>query len=164
MENLNQAKCIFNSPIEIALRLLFILNKTSRPLDLQRLIYYNYLIVHSSDIPEAPKSIHADLPRRSGEILLNRAIFKRSLNLLILKDMITVKYSSNGILFFRNDKTEQFISYFQTSYSRELDARASWLSEKFDRLNDEDLEVLMKTNVGKWGSEFSVINDYSEGN
>ena len=103
---------VFNSPLEIALRLLFIVNRTSKSLDLQRLIYYNYLIVHSSDIPESPGSIHADLPRRSCEMLVNRTIVKKGLTLLVSKDLIAVKYSNEGILYGKNNNTDLFIQNF----------------------------------------------------
>ena len=155
---------IFNSPLEIALRLLFILNRTSKPLDLQRLIYYNYLLIHSSDIPNAPKSIHADLPRRSNEMLVNRTIVKKGLTLLLLKDLIDVNYSKNGIQYKKNENTEAFIQYFESSYSKQLLERADWLCSNFDIMSDKELTQLIETNIGKWGSEFSVIYDEVDDN
>jgi hypothetical protein len=153
---------VFNSPLEIALRLLFIFNKTSRSLDLQRLIYYNYLLVHSADIPNSPKSIHADLPRRSCEMSVNRAVVKKGLTLLILKDLISVKYSNDGIQYRKNNNTESFAQYFESVYSQHLQERADWLCSNFDNLNDEQLSQLIEANMGKWGSEFSVIYDESD--
>jgi len=153
---------VFNSPLEIALRLLFIFNKTSRSLDLQRLIYYNYLLVHSADIPNSPKSIHADLPRRSYEMLVNRSVVKKGLTLLILKDLISVKYSSDGIQYRKNNNTESFAKYFESAYSKHLQERADWLCSTFDKLNDKQLTQLIEVNIGKWGSEFSVIYDESD--
>jgi hypothetical protein len=156
---------VFNSPLEIALRLLFVLNRTSRSLDLQRLIYYNYLLVHSADIPNSPKSIHADLPRRSCEMLVNRAVVKKGLMLLLLKDLIGVEYSNNGIQYRRNNNTESFIQYFESIYSRQLKERADWLCSHFDDLNDKQLTELIEANIGKWGSEFSVIyNELDDNN
>ena len=150
---------VFNSPLEIALRLLFIFNKTSKPLDLQRLIYYNYLLVHSADIPNSPKSIHADLPRRSCEMLVNRTVVKKGITLLLLKDLIGVKYLKDGILYKKNKNTESFIQYFESVYSKQLQERADWLCSNFDKLTDSQITRLMDSNIGKWGSEFSVIYD-----
>jgi len=156
---------VFNSPLEIALRLLFVLNRTSRSLDLQRLIYYNYLLVHSADIPNSPKSIHADLPRRSCEMLVNRTVVKKGLTLLLMKDLIGVEYSSNGIQYRRNNNTKSFTQYFESIYSRQLKERADWLCSNFDDLNDKQLTELIEANIGKWGSEFSVIyNELDDNN
>lgn len=162
MENLEKKPLLFNSPLEIALRLLFVFNRTSKALDLQRLIYYNYLLVHSSDVPKGPKSIHADLPRRSSEMLVNRTVVKRGLTLLLLKDLISVQYDANGILYAKGVNTEHFVNFLNSSYSEELINRADWLCSKFDSLSDDDLSNFMKSNIGKWGSEFSMIyNDVS---
>ncbi|MGD0978045.1 MAG: ABC-three component system middle component 2 [Candidatus Bathyarchaeia archaeon] len=151
---------VFNSPLEIALRLIFVLNRTSRPLDLQRLIYYNYLLVHSADIPDSPKSIHADLPRRSCEMLVNRDVVKKGLMLLLLKGLIGVEYSKeDGIQYKRNDNTESFAKYFESVYSKQLKERADWLCSNFDDFDDKRLAQLIESNIGKWGSEFSVIYD-----
>lgn len=155
---------IFNSPLEMGLRLLFIFNKTSKPLDQQRLIYYNYLLVHSADIPNSPKSIHADLPRRSCEMLVNRSVVKKGLTLLLLKDLIDVEYSKSGILYKKNHNTELFVQYFDSDYSKLLQERAEWLCSKFDELTDSQITQLMDSNLGKWGSEFSVIYDEEDNN
>jgi hypothetical protein len=153
---------VFNSPLEIGLRLLFILNRTSRLLDLQRLIFYNYLIVHSSDIPDSPGSIHADLPRRSCEMLVNRDIVKKGLTLLISKNLIGVKYSKEGILYGKNENTDILLKNFESEYSTLLYDRAEWLCSNFDNFSDDKLSLFIEENLGKWGSEFSAIYDYSD--
>lgn len=164
MEKIKNANrvLIFNSPLEISLRLLFIFNATTKSLDLQRLIYYNYLLVHSADILNAPKSIHADLPRRSCEMLVNRTIVKKGLTLLLSKDIIAVKYLKNGIEYKKNNNTNSFLQYFESSYSKQLQERANWRCSNFDNLTDRQLAGLIESNIGKWGSEFSVIYDEVE--
>lgn len=70
----------FNSPFEIGLRALIILS-VNQPtcLDLQRLVYYDYLVLHTSDIgtPNSPDSIHPATPHRSGEIVVRRRAMQR---------------------------------------------------------------------------------------
>lgn len=146
---------IFNSPIDVALRLVFIIGKTSIPLDIHRLTYYSYLLVHSADIPNGPRSIHADLPKRSSEIAVNPKLIKRGLNLLISKGLITVNYSpKTGIEYFKNKNTIDFLGFFESKYSVLLSERADWLCKTFDYYTDEGLTDIMNKNVGIWGSEF----------
>ncbi len=161
MEEIKSKKSlIFNSPLEIALRLLYIFNSASGPLDLQRLIYYHYLLIHSGDIPEAPESIHPSLPTRSCEMLVNREILKKSLTLLVLKDLVAVKYSKkNGIQYAKNKQTEVFINYLESPYSKLLMERANWLCSTFDSYADKQLSQLINSNLEQWGSEFSPIGD-----
>lgn len=154
---INSGISAFNSPLEVALRLLFIFNNSKRSFDLQRLIYYNYLLIHSSDIPNAPTSIHADLPRRSCEMLVNRKVIQKALTILLSRGLIDVIYLKNGIEYKKNNNTELFTNYFDSAYSKQLQERSQWLSAEFDKLDDKKLSKLMDSNLGKWGSEFSVI-------
>jgi hypothetical protein len=150
----------FNSPIEMGLRLLFLFKNTEKEgLDLQRLIYYNYLLVHTSDVsdlPGAPKSLHPNLPDRSGEILISRKIIESGVKLLLSKGLICIGYTKTGIKYKRNDETKPFLEYFESKYSKELDKNANWICQKFDKLQDEKLNDFMTKNLGKWGSEFSI--------
>lgn len=153
---------VFNSPVEIALRLLFIFSKSNRPFDLQRLIYYHYFLIHSSDA-DGPVSIHPKLPFRSCEMLVNRTVFKQGLTLLVSKDLVSVIYSKKvGITFTKNPKTDLFLKYFESNYSKRLEECAIWVCTKFDSLTDGQLADLVDTNLGKWGIEFSPIDDEVE--
>lgn len=82
--------------------------------------------------------------------------------MLISKDLIFAIYEKEGIAYCKNNNTDIFIQIFKSEYSTELRQRADWLCANFDNVSDEKLEELMKENIGNWGSEFSVINDYSE--
>jgi hypothetical protein len=63
----------FNSPLECGLRLLFVLVAANRTRsDLQRLISYDYLLIHSGDIANGPHSLHPPVPFRGTELLVKR--------------------------------------------------------------------------------------------
>ena len=53
----SQPHRLFNTPLECGLRLLFLLNACyPKRGDLQRLISYDYLMVHSGDVGDGPAS------------------------------------------------------------------------------------------------------------
>ena len=148
---------IFNSPLEIGLRLLFILNNTNKHgLDIERLLYYNYLVIHSSDVSPNVESLHPSFPNRSCEILISRDIISKGLKLLLSKSLICVDYNKNGLKYKKNDNTQKFLTYFESTYSKELDEKAKWACETFDEISDKKLKDYMEGQLGKWGSEFSV--------
>src|SRR5437879_6232450 len=90
----------FNTSLESGLRSLFILNSVAPNLrDLQRLIYYDYLIVHSSDVPDGPLSLHPPIPHRSGEWLVRRELVQEGLNLMFSKELIIKMYDPCGIIY-----------------------------------------------------------------
>ena len=147
----------FNSPLETGLRLLFVFNNTNkRFLDIQRLVYYNYLLIHSSDIPEAPfESLHPEMPNRSCEILIGRKIIQKGINLLLSKGLICVHYEKSGVRYNSNENTSLFMGYLSSKYSKELEKRAKWVCEKYDSMSDHKLNEFMQNNLGTWGAEFS---------
>ncbi|MCE0451400.1 ABC-three component system middle component 2 [Brevibacillus sp. AF8] len=85
MANKEKSECGgFNSPFEVGLRTLIILAVNSPiSLDLQRLIYYDYLILHSKDVgvENCPPSLHPDIPNRSGGLIVRRKAMQLGLEL-----------------------------------------------------------------------------------
>jgi hypothetical protein len=84
----------FNSPLECGLRALALL-AAAQPAacDLQRLVFYDYLLVHSGDVPAGPDSIHPPTPLRSGEALVRRHWIERGLLLMISRELIIRTFS-----------------------------------------------------------------------
>ncbi|WP_373272582.1 ABC-three component system middle component 2 [Escherichia coli] len=61
----------FNTPLEYGFRALFILDAADNvAMDLQRIVSYDYLLVHTSDVPRGPKSLHPAVPHRGAELLV----------------------------------------------------------------------------------------------
>ena len=82
MAETNQTLQTFNSPIETGMRALILL-AASYPaqMDLQRILEFEYMMVHTEDV-DGPPSIHPALPLRSGELLVRRQLIERGLMLM----------------------------------------------------------------------------------
>jgi len=146
---------IFNGRIELALRTLYLLKHSNKDLDLQRILYYNYLMVHSSDISGGPISLHPDLPNRSCEIIVLREKFKEAIQMLISKEIIGVKYKKKGVYYTKNEKTLNFLNYFESDYSKNIDKIAKWTCDYFGKEKDVKISQFINNNLSKWGEEFS---------
>src|SRR5258708_5507324 len=85
---------LFNTPVESGLRSLFVLEAV-RPsgCDLQRLIIYDYFLVHSADVPSGPASLHPATPMRSGELLVRRKLIEAGLNVLMRKGLVEKSFT-----------------------------------------------------------------------
>src|SRR3979411_2027900 len=76
----------FNSALETGVRALAVLAEASpRALDLQELVYFDYLIVHSGDAG-GPTSLHPNTPLRNGELLVRRTIIEQGVLLMVSAD------------------------------------------------------------------------------
>jgi len=146
---------LFNSPMEAGLRSLTLLVAGYPNYhDLERLVIYDYLLIHSGDIGDGPKSIHPDTPHRSGEILIKRPIVESGLKNMIAKGLIEAKYSKSGITYAATEVSSPFLDSLQAIYTREIIEIADWVVEVFGGYNIDDLKALVNGNLNVWGGEF----------
>jgi hypothetical protein len=150
---------LFNTPLECGLRLLFILHACKpHKFDLQRLITYDYLLVHSGDIEESQSSLHPAVPFRGSEWLVKRDLVKNALDLMFARELIDKKLESTGIFYGASELTSKFIELLKSNYAQNLFNRAQWLADRFGAISDAELELYMTANVGKWGAEFERLS------
>lgn len=147
---------VFNTPLEIGLRVLYLLNELQpEGCDLQRLVYYDYILVHSSDIPGGPRSIHPSIPHRSTEILVKRELLKKGLTLMQSKQLVDSVFAPSGITYEATELTRPFLEYNQSEYAQKLKEISKWLVNEFKFYSDESLSNFIKNNLDVWGGEFS---------
>ena len=146
----------FNSPLETGLRALFLLDATApEKSDLQRLIFYDYLLVHSADPEGGPPSLHAPVPPRSGESEVRRELLVHGLNLMFAKELVDKHYGSSGLLFGISELTRPFLGYLQSPYALRLRELSRWVASHFGAYSDTALRQYMIQHLGRWGAEFN---------
>ena|ERR1051326_5516665 len=147
---------VFNTPLEIGLRTLFILCKFSpATLSLESLVYLDYFTIHSGDIKSGPKSLHPKYPFRSSEIIIKREILQKGLTFLLSKELIEVKLSNEGIKYSATKIGVHVESLFDSNYSKNLRTICDWVYNHFSSFTDKNLKDLADLNIEKWGGEFS---------
>ena len=139
--------------------MLFVLDAGSgRASDLQRLISYDYLLVHSGDAPNGPNSLHPSVPFRGTELLVKRDLLSAGLNQMFSRELITKTFDTSGILYRATELTTAFIALLKSDYSKALRARSQWLMEHYGAMTDADLTTFMSANIGRWGAEFERLS------
>lgn len=145
----------FNSPLEVGLRALFLLDACApTKVDLQRLVTFDYLAVHSADAG-GPPSLHPDLPFRGGEWLVRRQMVQAGLDLMFAKEIVEKSLAAQGIVYAATDLTTAFLSHLSSNYSENLRTKARWVSANFAGIPDDTLAAFMGQRVGQWGAEFT---------
>jgi hypothetical protein len=147
----------FNSPLEIGLRALVVLNE-AYPLEysLQRLVVLDYLIVHSDDIPDGPEGLHPKTPHRNNELLVRRKVLNEGLHLYQSRGLISQRFQSEGIYFGATESSSSFLDVLQSEYVIGLRQRAQWARVRFGADSDEVLTALVRDQIGNWGAEFTL--------
>jgi hypothetical protein len=126
-------------------------------LDLQYLVFFDYLTVHSGDIEEGPESLHAPLPLRSGELAVRRDLIERGLLLMMSRGLIQKLSTSSGFQYVVTDAAGSFLSMLSSQYISKIKERAKWVTKTFSQHTLEDLKVVERSFFQEWSTQFQVI-------
>lgn len=147
----------FNSSLETGIRALIVLVASyPQALDLQRMVDYDYLVVHSGDVG-GPDSLHPPLPMRASELLVRREIIEAGLLLMMSKGLVVRLPSETGIRYMATDSASPFVASFSSKYLKELQHRAMWAIDEFGSKSSEELREIMTGFFDSWTSEFHPI-------
>jgi ABC-3C biological conflict system middle component len=147
---------LFNTPLEIGLRALFILGHFfPKALSIETIIYLDYFAIHSGDLKQGPKSLHPKYPFRSSELVVKREILQKGLSLLVSKELIQVQLRNEGIFYIITDIGKHVQTLFDSKYSTQLASMSKWLNERFGTSTESELADIVSANIEKWGGEFS---------
>jgi hypothetical protein len=146
----------FNSPIETGIRALILLAESyPAQLDLQRILEFDYIMVHTGDV-DGPPSIHPALPLRSGELLVRRQLIERGLMLMISRGLISRHATPNGFMYQAEDDAGPFIDALTAEYLADLKNRAEWVVDRFSEMGDHEIRVLLSQVYDQWSREFQI--------
>jgi len=144
----------FNTPLETGIRSLAILTAIfPRSLDLQYLVFFDYLTVHSGDV-EGPESLHAPLPMRSGELIVRRELIERGLFLMMSRGLVHRLSESTGFHYAVTDTAGAFLSMLSSQYISKLKERAEWVTETFGEATPEELKTVERQFFHAWSMQF----------
>jgi len=151
----------FNSPLETGVRSLVILNAVfPNSLDLQRLVNFDYLVVHSSDAG-GPESLHAPLPLRSGELLVRRGLIEKGLILMMSRGLISREPTLSGIQYVAADAANPFLEALNSTYMFKLKERAAWVAERFHDATSDEISNTTRSFFNDWATQFQAIESPS---
>src|ERR1700712_1779461 len=93
------AASAFSSPLETGIRSLGVLVASyPQSFDLQRLVVFDHLIVHTGDLG-GPASLHPRLPLRSAELIVRRGLVERGLMLMVSRGLLNRVVNEDGIAY-----------------------------------------------------------------
>ena len=156
MPEATQSVRTFNSPIETGVRALILLAESyPQQLDLQRILEFDYIMVHTGDV-DGPPSIHPAVPLRSGELLVRRQLIERGLLLMISRGLVRRHATPNGFTYQAEDDAGPFLDALTAEYLDELKDRATWVVDRFNDMNDHDIRVMLTRVYDQWSREFQT--------
>lgn len=147
----------FNGPIEVGLRALAVLNEAfPKAYSLQRLVIFDYLVVHSDDVPGGPRGLHPKTPHRGSELLVRRSALQDGLLLFQSRGLLERRFEEVGIFFSATERSAAFLDALRTEYTLDLRERAKWVVCGYGEIPQEELENMVREHLGRWGAEFEL--------
>ncbi|WP_051686332.1 ABC-three component system middle component 2 [Chryseobacterium hispalense] len=147
----------FNNQLEIGLRLLSILNEAfPKKINLQSLLYIDYIIIHSGDFDNTTTSIHAPVPYRESEIFIRRNLIKDSLDFLLYKNLVDIIYDADGISYIATEDSTPFLDKLSELYTKELLIRVKWFFNKYESTDELILRTIFSTRNNLTNTEFNI--------
>jgi hypothetical protein len=144
----------FNSALETGIRSVGILAAAHpRSFDLQRLVAFDHLVVHTGDIG-GPDSLHPELPMRSAELLVRRELVERGLLLMISRNLVNREATASGVYYSAGEFSETFIASLTSPYLVALRARSDWVAERFKDVAEDPFREFMAATFGRWMEQF----------
>lgn len=145
---------IYNNPLEIGIRCLVIINNNNlnEGLDIERLMYLDYLCLNTNDLG-GESSLHAPVPKRGVQVFARKELILKGLKILASKELLEVALSKNGIFYKSNRNTSLFLNYFHSEYFHRLKDRVIWTMGKFEEYNNEALNHFINNHLHEWGSD-----------
>lgn len=149
----------FNTPLEAGIRIVALLEAAyPRYFDLQKLIAFDYLLVHTGDVG-GPKSLHPPVPLQSAALLVRRKIVERALLLMMTRDLVERKVGSEGILYRGGENATPFIRMLESHYLTELRERAVWLVDTLADHSETEFRQIMRECFERWVEEFQIAEN-----
>ena len=147
----------FNSSFETGVRcIVILLAMYPKRVDLQRLVYLDYLSVHSGDA-EGPESLHAALPMRSAELAVRRQILEAGLLLMRNYSLVNQHATSEGFVFSVTERAGTYLSMLQAPYLMKLMDRASWVADEFGGADLAEFQAIEKRFFQQWSTSFQRL-------
>ena len=147
----------FNSPLEAGIRAVAILAAAyPRSFDLQQLIAFDHLLVHTGDVG-GPASLHPPVPLRSAELLVRRKLVERALLLMMTRDLVSREVGLDGIHYTAGENAVPFLAAVQSHYVKALQERAHWLVGQLRGMPNSEFRALMRRLFDHWVEEFQNV-------
>ncbi len=154
---------VFNSAFETGLRALCTLSAGwPHEFDVQQLLAFDHIIVHSSDMPGGPISLHPQVQQRNGELLVRRPLIQKGLALMEAKRLVSTRVSNAQILYVSTDLAPVFLDSLANPYLQKLIERADWAVSTFGELGPDAFFNVFNAAFDRWSTEFQ-ISDVSLG-
>lgn len=159
MTEASHTEQVFNSAFETGLRALCALSAGHpHEYDIQQLLAFDHIIVHSGDMPGGPPSLHPQVQQRNGELLVRRPLIQTGLALMETKGLVNTRASRSQILYAATELAPVFLDSLENAYLLDLIERANWAVSALSELGPRSFFNVFNAAFDRWSAEFQIAD------
>lgn len=130
---------IFNTPFEVSLRILIILNTVKSRVSAERITAFDFISTYGKDFGVSEYNLHGDNSFRFSEYTLKRKIISESLKELVLKGYVNAYCNKNGFNYSISKSGTDFCNALNDNYAEEFATIVNKSNKVYQKYSDRKL-------------------------
>jgi len=139
---------IYNTSLEISMRVLLLLNAANEPLNIDRMVYLDIFSLYSKQYGYGTENLHGENKESANEYTIRRAAIDNSIKELLARGLINVDYSNKGYRFKIANTGTQICESINNEYANKYSQNIKLVHEKIKNKSENELMILL-TNVSE---------------
>ncbi|MFA7118915.1 MAG: ABC-three component system middle component 2 [Sphaerochaetaceae bacterium] len=127
---------VFNSPLEVSIRLMLLLSLSSEPMTIDRIAAFDFMALFSKQVGLSEKNIQGDNEFCFSEYASRRPIIVQAIKDLVLYGLIDVKVDNNGYSYQATPEGRQRVAFLKSEYAVSYQEQIVCISNAFQGKTD----------------------------
>lgn len=138
---------LYNTSFEVSLRVLLLLDKSNRAINVDTLTYLDFISVYAKDFAVSEFNVNGENRYKHGELSAKRRMINSALKRLVLDRFVKVTVSDSGMLYGINELGKEYVKQLDSEYAIEYSHAAEQVIKKYGHLSDKELVQILNENA-----------------
>lgn len=130
---------LFNTPFELSLHVVLLLDVTDTGLTLDRIAAYDFIAIYCEDFGVADRSLNGENGFAFSELSARRNLTKTAIKDLVVDGLVVAMDDETGILYSVSDSGRKMSEGFQSEYAERYKELMRLVVEKYGNYSDVQL-------------------------
>lgn len=127
---------LFNTPFELSLHVILLLDTVGKAITLDRIAAYDFIAVYSEDFGISDVSLNGENGFAFSELSAKRKLIKTAIKDLVLDGLVSVNDGESGILYSISEYGKKMSGSFQAEYAAKYKELMILVIQKYDEVDD----------------------------
>ena len=130
---------LFNTPFELSLHVVLLLNVADTGLTLDRIAAYDFIAIYCEDFGVADRSLNGENGFAFSELSARRNLTKTAIKDLVVDGLVVATDDETGLLYSASDSRRKMSESFQSEYAERYKELMRLVVEKYGTYSDVQL-------------------------